>query len=91
MRAGICLGSPVRPGTRASIHGRSGRAGWSRGGGVRILQKMLVVPEKARIWKIGEAGLEYEFRASANLSLKQIRAVFACGLRAHSGLILKSA
>ena len=34
-----------------------------------ILQKILVVPEKVRIWKIGEAALEYEFFASANLSL----------------------
>ena len=55
------------------------------------MQKMLVVPEKVRIWEIGEAALEYEFRASAILSLKQILAVFACGLRAHNGFILKSA
>ena len=55
------------------------------------MRKVLVVPGKVRIWKIREAALEYEFRACANRSLKQIRAVFVDGPGAHNGFILKSA
>jgi hypothetical protein len=55
------------------------------------LQKTFVVPGKVRIWKIREAALEYELRACANQSLKQIQVVFVDGPGAHYGLILKSA
>ncbi len=55
------------------------------------MRKVLVVPGKVRIWKIREAALEYELRACANRSLKQIMAVFVCGPGAHNGFILKSA
>jgi len=55
------------------------------------LLKMLVVPVKMRIWKIREAALEYELRACANRSLKQIRAVFVGGRGTHNGFILESA
>ena len=54
------------------------------------MRKMLVVRGKVRIHKIREVALEYELLASANWSLKQIRAVFARGLDTHNGFILKS-
>ena len=52
---------------------------------------MLVVSGQVRIWKIRKAALEYEFRESANRSLKQIWPVFVDGPGAHNGFILKSA
>jgi hypothetical protein len=55
------------------------------------LLKMLVVPGKVRIWKIREAALEYELRACANRSLKQIRTVFVSDPGTHNGFILESA
>jgi hypothetical protein len=45
------------------------------------------VPEKVKICKIQEAALEYALRASANRSLKQIRAVFIRGPGTHNGLL----
>ena len=55
------------------------------------MPKMLVVPEKLRVLQIQEAVLEYALRASANRSLKQIRAVFVCDPGAHNGFILELA
>ncbi len=43
------------------------------------MRKRGVVPGRVRICKIQEAALEYELGASANRSLKQIRAVFVGG------------
>ena len=51
----------------------------------------MVVSGQVRIWKIRKAALEYEFRESANRSLKQIPAVFVCDPGAHNGIILESA